>query len=98
MSAFFLIISLLLPSFFILFFFNRMVGATDPLQADPGSIRGAYCISIGRNIIHASDSFESAEHEIGLWFNPKEVINWKSKYHSFYFHFDFCFNSIQFGY
>lgn len=43
-------------------------GATNPLAADPGSIRGQYAIDVGRNIIHGSDSVESAQREIGLWF------------------------------
>lgn len=52
---------------------RRMVGATNPLEADPGSIRGEFAVSVGRNIIHASDGFESATKEIGLWFNEKEL-------------------------
>lgn len=43
-------------------------GATNPLAADPGSIRGQYAIDVGRNIIHGSDAVESAKREIGLWF------------------------------
>lgn len=43
-----------------------MVGATNPLEADPGSVRGQYAVSIGRNIIHASDGFDSATDEIGV--------------------------------
>ncbi|PWN51071.1 NDK-domain-containing protein [Violaceomyces palustris] len=56
---------------------RRMVGATNPLEADPGSIRGQYCISVGRNIIHASDAFDSATKEIGLWFDPKELADYE---------------------
>ena len=52
---------------------RRLVGATNPLEAQPGSIRGDYCVSVGRNIIHASDSHESATKEIGLWFHEKEL-------------------------
>ncbi len=47
---------------------RAMLGETDPLKSKPGSIRGDYSIDIGRNIIHGSDSDESAAHEIGLWF------------------------------
>ncbi len=36
---------------------RRIIGATNPLDADPGSIRGQYCISVGRNIIHGSDRY-----------------------------------------
>lgn len=43
-------------------------GATNPLAAEPGSIRGQYAIDVGRNIIHGSDAVESAKREIQLWF------------------------------
>ncbi|SPO23709.1 probable YNK1 - nucleoside diphosphate kinase [Ustilago trichophora] len=52
---------------------RRLVGATNPQDAAPGSIRGDFCVSVGRNIIHASDSHESATKEIGLWFHEKEL-------------------------
>ncbi|WFD41934.1 nucleoside-diphosphate kinase [Malassezia psittaci] len=55
---------------------RNMVGATNPLQALPGSIRGDYAVSVGRNIIHASDGFESATKEIGLWFDEKELASY----------------------
>lgn len=60
-----------------------MLGATSPLDAAPGTIRGQYCVSIGRNAIHGSDSFEAAEKEIGMWFSKAgeltswEPANWK---------------------
>ncbi|KAI8924458.1 nucleoside diphosphate kinase [Entophlyctis helioformis] len=56
---------------------RRIIGATNPLEAQPGSIRGDLCISVGRNIIHGSDSFDSAEKEIGLWFGKSEVFDWQ---------------------
>jgi nucleoside-diphosphate kinase len=56
---------------------RRLIGATNPLDADPGSIRGTFCISVGRNIIHGSDSFESANIEIPLWFNKDELFDWE---------------------
>ncbi|ORZ16447.1 nucleoside diphosphate kinase [Absidia repens] len=56
---------------------RAMIGATNPLESAPGTIRGQYCISVGRNIIHGSDSFESAEKEIGLWFGKAgELVDW----------------------
>ncbi|KAJ3268491.1 hypothetical protein HDV01_002712 [Terramyces sp. JEL0728] len=58
---------------------RRIIGATNPLQAEPGTIRGDYCISVGRNIIHGSDSFESANIEIPLWFGSNEVYDWECK-------------------
>ena len=53
-----------------------MVGETDPILSKPGTIRGDYCIEKGRNIIHASDSVDSAEKEIALWFRSEEINKW----------------------
>lgn len=47
---------------------RQMVGATRPLEAVPGSIRGDYALEVGENIVHASDAPETAEQEIALWF------------------------------
>ncbi len=55
---------------------RKIVGATNPLDSTPGTIRGDYCIDTGRNIIHASDKVDSAEREIALWFTPEEVNSW----------------------
>ncbi|XP_006823799.2 nucleoside diphosphate kinase A-like [Saccoglossus kowalevskii] len=55
-----------------------MLGETNPADSRPGTIRGDLCIDIGRNIIHGSDSVESADKEIGLWFKPEELVSWKS--------------------
>uniref|UniRef100_A0A1X7VPI9 Nucleoside diphosphate kinase n=2 Tax=Amphimedon queenslandica TaxID=400682 RepID=A0A1X7VPI9_AMPQE len=54
-----------------------MLGETNPVDSKPGSIRGDYCIDIGRNICHGSDSVESAQKEIKLWFKDEELVNWK---------------------
>ena len=54
---------------------RKIIGATNPLAADPGSIRGQFCIAIGRNIIHGSDSVESAQHELAMWFSEGLVDN-----------------------
>jgi len=48
---------------------RKMLGTTDPFDSNPGTIRGDYAISKYQNIIHASDSKESADREISLWFN-----------------------------
>jgi nucleoside-diphosphate kinase len=53
---------------------RKMLGATNPLESAPGSIRGDYSIEVGRNVCHGSDSVESAEREIALWFAETEVI------------------------
>jgi nucleoside-diphosphate kinase len=47
---------------------RQVIGATDPLQADAGSIRGEYAIVVGQNMVHGSDSPESAAREVGLFF------------------------------
>uniref|UniRef100_A0A9L0T4N6 Nucleoside diphosphate kinase n=1 Tax=Equus caballus TaxID=9796 RepID=A0A9L0T4N6_HORSE len=55
-----------------------MLGETNPADSKPGTIRGDFCIQVGRNIIHGSDSVESAEKEIALWFQPEELVDYKS--------------------
>lgn len=55
---------------------RKIVGATKPSEALPGTIRGDFCSHTNHNIIHASDSDESAEREINLFFKPEELINW----------------------
>ncbi|HWQ89202.1 MAG TPA: nucleoside-diphosphate kinase [Desulfitobacteriaceae bacterium] len=56
---------------------REMMGATNPANANPGSIRGAYGMDISRNIIHGSDSPTSAEREINLYFKPAELLDYK---------------------
>ncbi len=55
---------------------REMMGVTNPAKANPGSIRGAFGIDIGRNIIHGSDSPASAEREIALYFTPQELVEY----------------------
>ena len=55
---------------------RKMLGATKPFDSAPGTIRGDFCIDVGRNIIHGSDSVDSANHEIGLWFKEEELCAW----------------------
>jgi len=50
------------------------IGATNPIKAPPGSIRGDYGQTIGRNLVHGSDSPESAAREIAIWFGPDELV------------------------
>jgi nucleoside-diphosphate kinase len=47
---------------------RQVIGATNPLQATTGSIRGDYAIAVGQNMVHGSDSTESAAREVGLFF------------------------------
>ena len=53
---------------------RNMMGALEPTEAQPGTIRGDYTLNINRNLIHGSDSIESAEREIAVWFTPKEIL------------------------
>ncbi|MFY4775977.1 nucleoside-diphosphate kinase [Metabacillus sp. RGM 3146] len=52
---------------------RQMMGKTNPKEALPGTIRGDFGIIVGKNIIHGSDSSESAEREIGLFFKQEEL-------------------------
>lgn len=51
-----------------------MMGATDPTKAGPGTIRGDFALEIGENVVHGSDSVESAHREIALYFAPEELL------------------------
>ncbi|MCR5400127.1 MAG: nucleoside-diphosphate kinase [Treponema sp.] len=55
---------------------RKMVGATNPVDALPGTIRGDFCMHTNFNVIHASDSDESANREINLFFKPEEIFDW----------------------
>lgn len=56
-----------------------MLGETNPFNSLPGTIRGDFCIEVGRNICHGSDGVDSAKKEIALWFGcDKEVVEWTS--------------------
>jgi nucleoside-diphosphate kinase len=56
---------------------RKMLGATMPSESAPGTIRGDFCIEVGRNICHGSDSVASANAEIALWF-PEGVTEYTS--------------------
>jgi nucleoside-diphosphate kinase len=51
-----------------------MMGATNPLDAAPGTIRADFALEIGENIVHGSDGVESAEREIALYFAPDQLV------------------------
>ena len=55
---------------------RKIIGGTNPLDADPGTIRGDFGVNIGRNLIHGSDAIETAQKEISLWFDNKELGSW----------------------
>lgn len=56
---------------------RQTMGATNPTEAAPGSVRHDFGLDIGRNITHASDSPENGEKETALWFNPEELVTWE---------------------
>ncbi len=56
---------------------RKMMGKTNSAEAEPGTIRGDYAFTIGRNVIHGSDSAESAKREIGFFFKPDELHEYK---------------------
>ena len=53
-----------------------LVGATNPTESAPGTIRGDFAVTVGKNIIHGSDSSESAVREIGLFFKGEELVSY----------------------
>ncbi|XP_029934172.1 NME/NM23 nucleoside diphosphate kinase 2a [Myripristis murdjan] len=57
---------------------RTMLGATNPADSNPGTIRGDFCIDVSKNIIHGSDSVESAKKEIALWFKNEELVSYTS--------------------
>lgn len=55
---------------------RNIVGATNPLDAAPGTIRGDFGMEIGRNLIHASDGADTAKAEIALWFGEENLVEY----------------------
>ncbi|HLR11744.1 MAG TPA: nucleoside-diphosphate kinase [Sporosarcina sp.] len=56
---------------------RTLVGATNPAESAPGTIRGDFGVTVAKNIIHGSDSPESAEREINLWFKEDELTTYE---------------------
>ena len=56
---------------------RNSVGATNPLNAAPGTVRGDLALDIGRNLIHASDAPATAERELALWFQDAELVSYE---------------------
>ena len=56
---------------------RKTMGATKPADAELGTIRGDFGLEVGRNIVHGSDGAETAAFEIGLFFDPAELVNWE---------------------
>jgi nucleoside-diphosphate kinase len=55
---------------------RQSFGATRPLEAEAGSLRHDFALEVGRNLVHASDSPETSQVEIDLWFNAEELVAW----------------------
>jgi len=56
---------------------RNLVGKTNPIEAEPGTIRGDLAMDIGRNVVHASDSLNSAEREISIFFSKDEILDYR---------------------
>jgi len=56
---------------------RQTMGSTRPTDAAPGTVRHDFGLEIGRNLTHASDSPETAEAEVALWFRPDELVTWE---------------------
>jgi nucleoside-diphosphate kinase len=56
---------------------RKTIGATRPVEAGAGTIRGDLGVEVGRNLVHGSDSVENAEKEVALFFSPDELIDWE---------------------
>ena len=56
---------------------RRIVGATNPIDATPGSIRGDFALEIGRNVVHAADSTENAQKEYKIYFDENDLIRYE---------------------
>ena len=53
------------------------MGATNPVDAGPGTIRGDFALEIGRNLVHGSDSPQNGEKEVSLFFDDGEIVEWR---------------------
>ena len=56
---------------------RNTIGATKPVEAAPGSIRGDFGMMVGRNLVHGSDSPENAAAEVALWFDDSELVDYE---------------------
>ncbi|KAL6008339.1 Nucleoside diphosphate kinase 1 [Asimina triloba] len=59
---------------------RKIIGATNPSESAPGTIRGDFAIIMGRNVVHGSDSVENGRKEVALWF-PDGPVDWQSNLH-----------------
>lgn len=71
------VVAMVLESVNAIFIVRKLVGSTRPNEADPGTIRGDYCVNTQFNVIHASDSLENAKREIDIFFRPEELVRYE---------------------
>ncbi len=62
---------------------RKTMGATNPAEALPGTIRGDFGLDISNNLVHSSDSLESARKEIDLFFKEEEIFSWKRPHETY---------------
>ncbi|MCX7654228.1 MAG: nucleoside-diphosphate kinase [Fervidobacterium sp.] len=70
------VVAIILEAPRVLELVRHIVGATDPLKAEAGSIRGEFALTVTKNLIHASDSLESFEREASIFFTEDEIIDY----------------------
>jgi nucleoside-diphosphate kinase len=63
---------------------RQTIGSTNPIEAAPGTIRHDLSIITSRNLVHASDSLETAQKEISLWFEEEKLFNWDRVHEDWY--------------
>ena len=56
---------------------RKTLGATNPGDAEPGTVRADYAVEIGRNLVHGSDGPDTAKTEVALFFDESEILSWK---------------------
>ena len=64
---------------------RQLMGATQPTEAAPGTVRHDLALEVGRNITHASDSVENGEKEVALWFEASDLVSWSRDLDRWYF-------------
>ena len=64
---------------------RQVLGSTNPTQASPGTIRADFAVDTGRNLTHGSDSAQTGELEVNLWFTLEELLDWEQDNESWVF-------------
>ena len=69
------VIVMVVEGFKVIETMRKICGATNPLEAEAGSIRGSYGLTVTKNVIHTADSFENAKREISIFFRSEEIVS-----------------------